>query len=110
MDVFGPSTIFEHFGRAGKSMLANFNFSLLFIFTLFILTSDELFNITFDLVENSSVVLLVNRGVFLDLKDLAVTVVNKTGVFGSLPVFSESLYDSQYKAFLFIGEATVLTH
>jgi hypothetical protein len=42
--------------------------------------------------------------------DLAVTVVYKASVFGSFPVFSESLHDSQHKALLLIRESAVLTH
>jgi len=65
LQVLNPSALLENLGSAGQSGLTNFDFSLLFVFIFFGFSSDKLFNVAFDLIQNSRVVLLVSSRIFL---------------------------------------------
>lgn len=91
-------------------MLTYFKFSLLVVFVFFGFRSNKLLNTSLNVVQDSRVVFLLNRGVFLKLDNLTFTIVNQGGILGTLPVLSERLHNLQNETLLINSELAVLAH
>ncbi len=84
--------------------------SLLIILVFFCLGGHKLLSRFIDGLLHNLIIFLINCGISLQRLNLAVAVTNQRCDFGSLPVLSKSLDNSQHEPFLIVTKLATLAH
>jgi len=83
---------------------------MLIILVFICLGGHKLFSRFIDGLLHNLIIFLINYGISLQSLNLAVAVTNQRCDFGSLPVLSKSLDNSQHESFLIVTKLATLAH